>query len=112
HLYRKTHAVLERTAVTVSAVVEEGRGEGAQQPVMGDLDLDAVEAAFHGVPRTRRKALDGRLDVLDIHRLGRKMAGRFGHLRGCPEDMRGMLQRGVSAMRELAEYLRPMRLNA
>lgn len=41
-LQRKPHTVLERTAVTIRAPVEEGRSEGSQQVVMGNLDLDAI----------------------------------------------------------------------
>ena len=54
----------------VGAVIEEGRGEGAQQAVMRDLDLDPVEPAVAGIPGADGKAIDGRSDIVQVHCLG------------------------------------------
>ena len=101
----------KRAAIGIGAMVEEGRSEGSKQAVMRDLDLDAVKAGLDGVPRARGEAGDHRADIVGIHRLGVEMARRLRHLRRRPHDMRRMLERGVTTMRQLAEDLGAVRVD-
>ena len=108
HFEAQAHAVLEGTAVAVGPTVEEGRRERAQQPVMGDLDLHAVEAGVDHVARARRESRDDGPDVLLVHGLRRVIARRFRHLGRSPHDRRRTLERRVAAVGELSEELGAM----
>src|SRR5262249_3356533 len=84
-------------------MIEEWRGEGSQESVMGDLDFDPVKSCLDCVARAHRKATDHRLDIILVHRLGIEVAGRLGHLSRRPHDVRRMFERCVTAMGELAK---------
>ena len=108
HLDRQAQAIFQGAAIGVGAMIEEGRSKGAQQPVMGDLHLDAVEARPDQIAGTRGEAVDHRADVVVVDGLGAEVARRFRHLGRRPQDMRGMFERCVTAVSELAENLGAM----
>ena len=73
---REAHAVLERAAVGVVAVVAARREELVDQVAVAAVDLDAVEAAGRGVARAAREVVDQLADLLDLERLGRLVVVR------------------------------------
>ena len=79
-------------------MIEEGRSERAQQPIVRNFDLDAVKAGFYRVSRAHREAIDDGADIVFVHRLRAEMARWLGHLRRRPHDMRRMLERGVAGV--------------
>ena len=86
------HPIFERTAVPIGSMIEEGRSERSEKAIMGDLDLDAVEAGVQIVAGARGKAGDNGSNVILIKRFGAEMARRLGHLCGRPHDVWGTLQ--------------------
>ena len=86
-------------------MIEERRGEGSEQSIVGNLDLDTVEARFDHVVRADAEAIDDSADVVVVERLGAEMTRRLGHLRRRPHDVGRVLQRGVAAVGELGENL-------
>jgi hypothetical protein len=63
HLGRKTHAVFEAAAPAVVAPVRPGRPELLDQGMVRGEQLDPVETAVLGPPRSLRKGLDQLLDL-------------------------------------------------
>ena len=86
-------------------MIEKGRSERAQQPIVRDFDLNAVEAGLYRVSGAHREAVNDGADIIFVHRLRAEMARWLGHLRRRPHDMRRMLERGMAGVCELAENL-------
>ena len=105
------HPLLERAAIRVGALVEVGRGEAAQQPVVGDLDLDPVEPRGHHVAAGCREPVDGRADVAQVHGARRVAARRLGHLGGRPEHLGRLAERGVPRVGDLADHARALAMD-
>ena len=75
---------------------------------MSDLDFNAVKPRLDGVAGANAEARDRRLNILLVHRLGVKMAGRLGHLGRCPQHTWRLFKRSVASMGKLAENARTM----
>ena len=84
-------------------MIEKGRCERAQQPIVRDLDLNPVEAGLYRISSAHRETVNDGADIIFIHRLRAKMARWLGHLSRRPHDMRWMLERSVAGVCELAE---------
>ena len=91
--------------------LKKGEAKDLEQAVMGDLDLDTVEAGIDEVARTPSEAVDDRTDIVFVQGLGAEMAVRLWHLGRSPENVRRVLQRSVAGMGQLAEDLGAVGVN-
>ena len=89
-------------------MIEEGRSERAQQPIVCDFDLDPVEAGICRIAGAHREPFDHCAEIILVHCLRAEMAGRLGHLGRRPHQMRRVLERSMAGMRELAKDLSAM----
>jgi hypothetical protein len=81
HLQREAHAVLERAAVVVGALVGQRRQELVQQIAMGAVDLDRVQAQRIGAARGGHEAFLHALQAGGIQRQRHGLALRMRHVR-------------------------------
>ena len=123
-LKHKAHAVLDRAAVAVGALVRIWADELLEQIAVGPMQLDAVESRRHGVFRRLRKLRDGALDVCFRHRRRRGMRlqslGIGEHL-PCGGDRRGPQYFGArrqikrmpnaAGVHQLQDHLGALRVN-
>ena len=92
HLAREPGPVLERPTPPVVPAVEPGTQEGAQQVVVAQVDLEAVEAGFHGRGR-RAPVVVG--DAGDVGVRGRPRQGTRGAEAAARRQRRGAVGPGV-----------------